>query len=168
MGSWGLLLRKIRAKWTAQPTGFIWVQDHAIAASGCPASRDQLVWLNHHGINSILTLTEDPLPEKWMEGLPIEVRHIPMKDHLPPDRQSLDQAVQFISKQVGSGKVVLVHCQAGRGRTMCALAAYLIKSKGLGADAAIEQLRAIRKGAVERAQEEAVYAYAAMVKGAKG
>jgi atypical dual specificity phosphatase len=167
LGSWGLFLRKLRARWNAQPTGFIWVQDNTIAASGCPASRGQISWLGAHGINSILTLTEDPLPGDWLEGQHIEARHIPMRDHLPPDRQSLDQAVEFISKQVGSGNVVLVHCLAGRGRTMCALAAYLIKTQGLAPDAALKQLRAIRRGAVERAQEEAVYAYAAGV-GAKG
>lgn len=135
-----------------------------IAASGYPASRRQLTWLSQSGVKSVLTLTESPLPAKWVDGLPLEVEHIAMKDHLPPDLESLDQAADFIAAQVDIGRPVLVHCQAGRGRTMCALAAFLMKNHEIGAGEAIEQLRKIRDDAVERGQEQSLYAYAAMLK----
>jgi protein-tyrosine phosphatase len=59
--------------------------------------------------------------------------HIPMRDHDPPEQESLAAAVERIETELKSGRVLLVHCQAGRGRTMRAIGAYLIKSKGMGA-----------------------------------
>jgi protein-tyrosine phosphatase len=44
---------------------------------------------------------------------------------------------------------------------MCAIAAYLIRSKGMTAQEAIESVRAIRPDAVERSQEKAVCDYEA-------
>jgi atypical dual specificity phosphatase len=164
LGTGGLFLRKVRASWTDEPTGFVWLEKDRIAASGYPASKKQLLWLSRQGVKSILTLTESPLPEDWLAGLPLEFRHIPMKDHLPPDVQSLAQAAAYIAEQADTGRAILVHCLAGRGRTMCALAAYLIRSKGLGADEAIRQLRKVRAGAVESQQEDALYKYAATIK----
>lgn len=164
MGRGGLLLRRIRAKWNDAPTGFVWVEKDKIAASGYPASRKQLIWLGQKGIKSVLTLTELPLPAKWMEDLPLEVGHVPMKDHMPPNPESLDQAADFIAAQVEAGKPILVHCQAGRGRTMCALAAFLMKNRRVGATEAIGQLRRIRDNAVERGQEQSLFAYEDVLK----
>ena len=160
----GVLLRRVRAAWADNPTGFVWVEKGEIAASGYPASRKQLTWLSDMGLKSVLTLTESPLPVKWTEGLPLEVKHIPMKDHMPPELESLDQAADYVAAQVRAGRPVLVHCQAGRGRTMCALAAFLIKSRSVGAAEAVEELRRVRSNAVESRQEQSLYAYAERLK----
>lgn len=162
MGTAGLALRKVRARWANKPTGFIWIVNRKLAASGYPASRTQLLWLSQQGIDAILTLTESPLPPQWLETIPIEAKHVPMKDHEPPDMASLDQAVQFIAKKVDTGNAVAVHCLAGKGRTMCTIAAYLIRTRGVGAKEAILELRKVRPGAVESKQEKSVYDYAAM------
>jgi protein-tyrosine phosphatase len=84
-----------------------------------------------------------------------------MKDHQPPSLESLEKVALYIQSQVEGGRVVLVHCLAGQGRTMCAIAAYLIRSKGMTAQEAIDSLRAVRPGAVERSQEKAVRDYEA-------
>jgi atypical dual specificity phosphatase len=115
--------------------------------------------VSKRGVNSVLTLTEDKLPAAWGKGLSLSVEHVPMKDHEPPSLESLERAASYIQGQVEGGRVVLVHCLAGQGRTMCAIAAYLIRSKGMTAQEAIESLRAIRPGAVERSQEKAVRDY---------
>lgn len=166
MGAGGILLRRIRASWSDKPTGFVWVERDRIAASGYPASRGQLEWVTRMGVKGVLTLTESPLPSRWMGGLPLEVKHIAMKDHMPPDLASLDQAADFIALQVNADRTVLVHCQAGRGRTMCALAAFLMKYRGMRADEAIVYLRKLRADAVESAQEKSLFAFEAALKGA--
>ena len=117
MGTGGFFLRKLRAGLFERPTGFVWVEEGKLAGSGFPASRNQLRWLRNQRINTILTLTEKPIPEEWLEGMDLEVRHIPMKDHLPPDKASLSEAAKFLEQSLGTERVVLVHCLAGEGRT---------------------------------------------------
>jgi len=162
LGTGGLFLRKLRARVSDHPTGFVWVEKGKLAGSGYPASRSQLEWLRDQGIRAILTLTENSLPGQWLDGLALEVLHVPMKDHQAPDAASLDEAATFIRDKVKDGKTTLVHCLAGEGRTGCVLAAYLIKERGIAADEAIRTLRRIKPSFVEREQEEAVLDYGRM------
>ena len=160
MGTGGLFLRKIRASVSDRPTGFTWVEEGKVAASGYPASINQLKWISKQGINSVLTLTEYPIPVEWVTGLPLTTFHVPMKDHEPPSPENLEEAVAIVRDGVLSGKRVLVHCLAGQGRTMCVLAGYLIVERGIGPDEAIGQLREKRPGAVETGQENSVREFA--------
>jgi len=162
----GLLLRKLRARLSDVPTGFVWIEKDRVAASGYPASRGQLEWVSDRGIESILSLTENPLPREWLEGLPLRVEHIAMSDHGLPERETLDRAARYIQSEVEEGLRILVHCMAGRGRTGCAVAAYLIKNRGIGASEAIRALRTVRPGFIESRQEKAIYDYAS--RSAKG
>lgn len=144
-----------------RPTSFLWVQDNTLAASGYPASKRQVDWLGRQGIRRILTLTESPLPAEWVGGF--EVRHVPMQDHQPPSVAALFEASTYVEESVESGKPILVHCLAGQGRTMCVIAAYLIKSKGMNADDAMCRLRRSRPGAVEERQEAILREFASQV-----
>lgn len=162
MGTGGLFLRRLRARVSDTPTGFVWVEKGRLAGSGYPASRSQLEWLRDQGIRAILTLTENSLPNQWLDGLAFEVRHVPMKDHQAPDAASLDEAVTFVRDKVKDGKTTLVHCLAGEGRTGCVLAAYLTKERGIAADEAVRTLKRIKPSFVEREQEKAVLEYGRM------
>lgn len=155
----GIFLRRARALASDEPTGFVWIYEGKLAASGYPASRSQIDWLGRKGIDSILSLTEELLPGSWLQKQ-MNYSHIPMRDHEPPDQQSLAAAAARIESELGSGRTILVHCQAGIGRTMCAVGAYLIKSKGMSAQEAMDFLRRIRPGAVEQKQEESLMEFA--------
>lgn len=167
MGTGGLFLRKLRAKVTAEPTGFVWVQEGKLAGSGYPASRSQVVWLVRAGINSILTLTVDPLPVELTHGLDVATGHVPMQDHQPPSVEALDRAVDFVEEQLAARKAVLVHCLAGEGRTGCVLAAYLVKTKGLDADVAMAEIRKAKPQFIEWRQESAVREFSAQMLGTR-
>jgi len=160
MVSAGLFLRKLRARVANEPTGFVWVEAEKLAASGYPASRSQVEWLVKSGIHSILTLTVDPLPSEFTEGFDVVGSHIPLQDHQPPSVEAMSEAVEFIEGQMGAGRTVLVHCLAGEGRTGCVLAAYLVKTKGIGADEAMSEIRKLKPQFVERRQEPAVREFA--------
>jgi len=155
----GIILRRARALATDEPTGFVWVYEGVLAGSGYPASRSQVAWLGRKGINSILSLTEEPLPDSWLQKQ-MNYEHIPMEDHQPPEQEGLASAAARIESELAAGRVMLVHCQAGIGRTMCAIGAYLIKSKGMGAQDAIAFLRGIKPGAVESRQEASLTEFA--------
>jgi protein-tyrosine phosphatase len=163
LGTGGVFLRKLRAKVAAEPTGFVWVQEGRLAGSGYPASKSQVEWLVRAGINSILTLTVDPLPFGFTRNLDVVIGHVPMEDHRPPSIDSMNRAVEFIEGQLAAGKTVLVHCLAGEGRTGCVLAAYLVKTRGLDADGALAEIRRAKPQFVERRQERAVREFAARI-----
>jgi atypical dual specificity phosphatase len=150
----------LRAVWSDEPTSFLWVEEGRLAGSGYPASRNQVLWLKQKGIRSILTLTEDGLPAEWLEGTDVFSKHVPMVDHQPPSQESLSQSVDFITEETAAGRPVLVHCLAGKGRTMCVTGCYLIKARGMTAGDALRTLRRLRPGAVESAQESSLFQYA--------
>ena len=164
MGTGGVFLRRLRAKVSDRPTGFVWVEDLKLAGSGYPSSRGQLEWLAAQGINSILTLTPDPLPTEWTKGLSLDLGHVPMRDHTPPDLQSLEEAATYVRGHLREGKVVDVHCLAGQGRTGCVLASYLISQKHMKAEEALATLRKIKPQFVETGQEKSIYDYANALK----
>ena len=144
---------------TDSPTFFSWVIEKKLAASGLPSSRGQILWLKQSGIDTILSLTEDPLPASWLEGSGVTAKHISMIDHAPADPEKLREAADYIAARLKEGRVVLVHCLAGKGRTGSALAAYMIAYEGKGATEAIEHLRQLRPGSVELPQRASVYEF---------
>jgi atypical dual specificity phosphatase len=164
MGTGGVFLRKLRAHVSDEPTGFAWVEDHRLAASGYPASRGQLEWLVERGIGAVLTLTPEPLPEDLVSGLPLELAHVPMQDHQIPTVGMLAEGAKTVRDFLGSGKAVVVHCLAGEGRTGCVLAAYLMSERKLTADEALRTLRAVKPLFVEPQQEKSLRDYQASLR----
>ena len=156
MGAGGLFFRKLRAKVADEPTGFVWVEEGRLAGSGYPASKPQVEWLMSQGIDTILTLTRDPLPKESVSGVKVELGHIPLNDHAPPDVPSMEKGAEFIRSHLAGGRKVVVHCLAGEGRTGCILAAYLMKERGIGAEESLKVLRGIKPEFVEWAQEGAL------------
>jgi atypical dual specificity phosphatase len=160
MGRTGKAYRRIRANLTDKPTFFTWVRDEKLAASGRPYSKSQVDWLRDNGVTTILSLTEEPLPKEWTQG--IEAKHISMKDHAPVSPSDMKLAADYIASVLSDGKVVLVHCLAGKGRTGSVLAAYMMAYEGKTARQALDELRAKRGGSVERPQEGNVLEFEAL------
>jgi atypical dual specificity phosphatase len=159
LGRAGRVYRRVRSKFISKPTAFSWVIEGKLAASGLPSSRGQLRWIADHGVDSILTLTESPLPKEWFEGTDLTAKHVRMVDHAPPSQDALSESSAFIASQLAEGRSVLVHCLAGVGRTGSVIAAYMIEHEGKSAEEAIGLLREMRPGSVEGAQERAVREY---------
>ncbi len=138
-----------------KPSNFSWIDDR-VAASGRPMTFAQLKWIKSREIELIISLTGQPLPREWVEQLGIEYIHFPIKDHSAPDPQMLKEIVDKILAAVSSGKRLLIHCAAGLGRTGAVLAAYLIASKKVSGEEAIEAVRRLRPGSIEPIQEKSV------------
>ena len=137
-----------------RPTNFSWVIDDNLAGCGLPVTEDEFKWVIDKGIKSIVTVREVPLPSEWFNGDDIDYMHLRVEDFGAPTIEELDEAVNFIDKKIRSGRPVLVHCAAGKGRTGVVLAAYMIRKENLTAKQAIEKIRIMRPGSVQSIMQE--------------
>jgi len=154
----GNIWRKVHGKITKKPTNFSWLIDKKLAGSGMPMSSTELEWVTKQGVKSVLTMTENPLPESWVKN--VKYLHVPTEDFSAPDMEKINQAVDFIQERIKNNEPIMVHCAAGVGRTGTILACYLVKYYSLSAKEAIEKVRKERPGSIQsESQEIAVSLY---------
>lgn len=146
------LWRKLQGLITEGPPNFSMVDEH-VAGSGLPSRKTHIKFLKERGITAIVSLTENPLPERLLAGEDIAYIHYPLKDHQPPSPEDVVRIVEALENLVKSDKKVLVHCQAGYGRTGTVLAAYFMKKERLSWRDALAKIRGTRPGSVEKGQE---------------
>ena len=150
----GNLWRKVHGKITKKPTNFSWLIDEKLAGCGMPTTYDEIDWVRKQGVKSIITMTENSLPQTWVEN--IEYLHVPTEDLNAPDMDKIDDAVDFIQEKINNNQPVMVHCAAGIGRTGTILACYLIKYKQYSASNAIKKVREERPGSIQSERQEFV------------
>ncbi|HET6574500.1 MAG TPA: dual specificity protein phosphatase family protein [Fimbriiglobus sp.] len=142
------------------PPGFTWIDQPLLAALAMPESADDLAWLRRHGLDVLLSLSEEPPSRRWINDAGLMGIHVPVVDFTAPTDRQIDLCLDAIARAHQSGMGVAVHCTGGKGRTGTILAAYLVTT-GLTARAAIDRIRHLRPGSVETPdQEEAVEAFA--------
>ncbi|GAX62286.1 protein-tyrosine phosphatase [Candidatus Scalindua japonica] len=135
---------------------FSWLIEGEIAGMGKPASSvNDFEFLKGKGVEAIVTLTEYPLSEVLIEEFGFNVKHIPVKDFEAPALEQIEDFVTFAVDQLSKHKRLVVHCEAGIGRTGTMLACYLV-SQGYSALDAIEEVRARRPGSIETIEQEEV------------
>lgn len=153
----GNLWRKVHGKITKKPTNFSWLIEEKLAGSGMPTSFDELEWILNQGVKSIVTMTENALPENWVKE--IGYLHVPTPDFTAPELDRIDIAVDFIHKKISENQAVMVHCAAGMGRAGTILACYLVKYQKYSAKDAIKKIRKERPGSVQSQVQESAIGY---------
>jgi len=148
----GNLWRKVHGKITKKPTNFSWLINNKLAGSGMPTSSTELQWVIRHGIKSVITMTENPLPESWVQD--VKYLHVPTEDFSAPDMEKIDHTVDFIQERIKNGEPTMVHCAAGVGRTGTILACYLIKYHNFSVKDAIDKVRKERPGSIQSESQE--------------
>lgn len=159
----GNIWRKVHGKITKKPTNFSWLINEKLAGSGMPTSYDEFQWIVNQGVKSIVTMTENALPDHWTQT--IEYLHVPTPDLTAPDMDKIDYAVDFIHQQITNDSSVMVHCAAGMGRAGTILACYFVKYHKFSALDAIKKIREERPGSIQsEVQELAIGFYEKHVK----
>jgi len=148
----GNIWRKVHGKITKKPTNFSWLIENKLAGSGIPTSFDELDWILKQGVTSIVTMTENALPEEWVND--ISYLHVPTSDLTAPDMDRIDTTVDFIYKKISNDQAVMVHCAAGMGRAGTILACYLVKHQKYSAKDAIKKIRKERPGSIQSEVQE--------------
>jgi len=148
----GNLWRKVHGKITKKPTNFSWLLEEKLAGCGMPTTVNEVNWILKQGVKSIVTMTENSLPESWITE--IDYLHVPTEDLGAPDMDKIDMAVDFIQEKIEANQAVMVHCAAGVGRTGTILACYLIKYQKHSSIEAIEKVRKERPGSIQSEYQE--------------
>ncbi|MBM4054052.1 MAG: protein phosphatase [Planctomycetes bacterium] len=142
------------------PRNFSWLIKNEIAGMARPMSGiSNFEFLKESGIDVIVSLSEWPLHRTLLEEFGFINKHIPIADLTPPTQEQIEEFILFVNEAISSDKKVVVHCDAGIGRTGTMLACYLV-NKGYSAKDAIIEVRKKRPGSIETiAQEETVMEY---------
>jgi len=149
------LVRRVLSRVLGRPIRFSWVIEGKIAWSSRIYSRRELKWLVKQGIRAILTVDDKPLSKNLMDYMKkhgVSSKYIMLPDHAFPTTEQIRQALLFITHNIADQMPVLVHCNAGIGRSGVIIAIYLINS-GLSPEDAIMVLRSLRPEAIEPEQE---------------
>jgi atypical dual specificity phosphatase len=134
------------------PPGFSWIDKPLLAAMALPESKEDLEWLRRHGIEVVISLTEDPLRRDWVNDTGILMVHEPIDDMEAPTQEQLDRCVSAIARAHERNMGVAVHCGAGLGRTGVVIAAYLVHQGQVARDA-MARVRRLRPGSIETEEQ---------------
>ena len=135
---------------------FSWLIEDEVAGMARPSSSiSDFEFFKDNEIEAIVSLSESPLNKDLVDEFCFEVIHIPIKDFDTPSLEQIEVFIEFVRKVRANNKKIVVHCDAGIGRTGTMLACYLV-NKGYKASEAIEEVRTKRPGSIETLEQEEV------------
>jgi protein-tyrosine phosphatase len=112
-------------RWFDQITPHLWL-------GGAPLYARDYDFILDHNITAVVNIRaerEDDL-NFYAEN---NISHVQYKvpDVTVPDDEVLSSAVEWMKREIDDGRIVLVHCAKGRGRSATLIAAYLMKEEGM-------------------------------------
>ena len=93
------------------------------------------------GIDAVLCLREDCCDGRT----DVDALCLPLLDGAGNAPQDINDALDFIHEVVTAGQRILVHCHAGRSRSVVVVARHLMRSRGLTVQAALELIASKRE-----------------------
>jgi atypical dual specificity phosphatase len=109
---------------------------------------DELPELYSAGVRAVVSLLNTPSDGAIFESAGFAFLCLPIRDGEAPTMDQAIKFMQFVMEQRGRRRAVVVHCEAGLGRTGTMLATYLI-TQGDDAKTAINRIREVENSAIE-------------------
>jgi atypical dual specificity phosphatase len=130
--------RIMRHAWFSEVTPQLWL-------GGAPTYRRDYERLLAIGIGAVVNIRAERADDTGFYDQH-DIRHVRYwtPDVETPNVATITHAVGWIKAQVDAGRVTLIHCAKGRGRSATLLAAYLMREQGLTFDEANGLLKASR------------------------
>ena len=114
--------------WFSQVTPTLWL-------GGAPTYARDFDELLRRGITAVVDMRAERLADAaFYDRNDIVHRQYRVPDVTVPDEDILTDAVDWIAARIREGRVVLIHCAKGRGRSATVLAAYLMDTQGMTFD----------------------------------
>lgn len=111
--------------------------------------------LEENGIRSILSLDGSMVKKKAAQFGVEALIGIKLIDGPGNDPRHLRLALRYLGQLLEEAPPVLVHCRAGRSRSVAVVAAYLASTEGLDFEESLDLVRKRRESAVAEALIEA-------------
>lgn len=93
-------------------------------------------------VDAVLCLKEECCDEDGDHPI---VLSVPLEDGYGNTRKMVNDALGFIHDAVSNSEKILVHCHAGRSRSVCIVAAYLVKYNGYTRNSALTFIQSKRE-----------------------
>jgi protein-tyrosine phosphatase len=102
---------------------------------GAPTYDRDYQFLLDNGIDAVLDMRAEREGDRaFYERHGINYRRLEVLDATVPSDEQLTDGADWIGHQIEQGRVVLVHCAKGRGRSAAVTAAYLMRHEALPYD----------------------------------
>ncbi len=145
-----------RIPWLTRRPWFSPITD-SLTLSACPLL-EHVEKLKAQGYGAVLSLVEPSEVEPHLFGVPakpedwrkagIEFLNLPNPDMTPVRDEDVERGVEFLHRNISLGRRVLVHCQAGVGRSASIVICYLIKHGRMSPSQAVALVNSKRSIAV--------------------
>jgi protein-tyrosine phosphatase len=129
-------------RWFDQITPQVWL-------GGAPHYARDYEFILTNGIDAVINIRAEREDDTVLyQANDINYVQYKIPDVTVPDDQTISEAVDWMTEQIGDGRTVLVHCAKGRGRSATLVAAYLMREQGMSfeeAEALLSSKRPLTK-----------------------
>ncbi|NWZ86504.1 DUS23 phosphatase, partial [Poecile atricapillus] len=138
----------------SEPPNFSWVVEGRLAGLAMPREPGHYRYLRDHGVRHLVSLTEHAPPHHGCCPQ-IQLHRLPgIACHPGSATGSTGGSGSATHPPCPCPQAVAVHCMLGHGRTGTLLACYLCKEQHLAGGDAIREIRRLRPGSIETAEQE--------------